>query len=567
MDTQYAVYLGHEQQNGFTGFLAEKNFFCVVEIFDGYTQDQGELLMAALSEVQQSTFDNLVAFESAITGILKRLNVPLDTSIAAGYMRGDIFYLKTGGTGQIYLHRGKATEKIIFGDNIASGKCVEHDLFIFTTSFFTESLKGIHTLKSLLHTKNSLEDYPEHIKHTLDKQDDTGAVALFVGAVKASQIYATPAAYDRQGIDKKMAIIEWFKKQKKIVLVGILIVCIASFAWNMRGKFASQTVSPFSAKMQELNTLLEKTNSEKEDMFGAMVTLENAQNVMALLNHMSESKDHQKEMDTLQKRIRNLKDEVLKREYPTAAEFFNLNVEEKNAQATVCSLVGDELLLLNPSGVIYRLSLDKKSLTKQKLSKSVPMGTLVGGYDANIYLYEPHLGIIRVDSEGKQKTVVAQDSAWGAIGGIQLYNGNIYLLDREVGGVIKYAGIPDGFGDKVAYFQGSHDSTDQTSTLAIDSSLYVSTATTVAKYTAGLKDEFQFKLPEADSAITKVIAHKDEAQIYIWDKKKGALLTYTKDGGYVKQVVVSDLKKATDVEIYKSQAFLLMGSQIIRIGL
>ena len=78
MDVEYSIYLGQEQKNGFTGFLAEKNFFCVVEIFDGYTNEQGEQLMSSLAEVGTTSFNNLIEFDSSVSTLCKTLNVPLD---------------------------------------------------------------------------------------------------------------------------------------------------------------------------------------------------------------------------------------------------------------------------------------------------------------------------------------------------------------------------------------------------------------------------------------------------------------------------------------------------------
>jgi hypothetical protein len=108
---------------------------------------------------------------------------------------------------------------------------------------------------------------------------------------------------------------------------------------------------------------------------------------------------------------------------------------------------------------------------------------------------------------------------------------------------------------------------DASSTEAIDSSLYVSTATTLTKYTAGLKVDFNFQLPEKSNKITKVIAHKDDTNLFIWDKESGSVLVYTKDGQHTKQVVNAALKTATDVEVYNNKVFLLVSPKLLRIDL
>jgi len=91
----------------------------------------------------------------------------------------------------------------------------------------------------------------------------------------------------------------------------------------------------------------------------------------------------------------------------------------------------------------------------------------------------------------------------------------------------------------------------------------------VLKYLSGVKEDFKLIIPadEETLSITKVITYKDDDNIYLWEKGKGLLYVYSKDGSYKFQVYSSNLSKATDVVVYKSNAYGLMGNKIYSFSL
>ncbi len=578
MDVEYSIYLGQEQKNGFTGFLAEKNFFCVVEIFDGYTSEQGEQLMSLLAEVGNTSFDSLASFDASVSALFKRLNTPLDTSIAVGYKKNQVLYLKTIGTGEIYLGRGRAFERIIQGTINAAGKYEKNDFYVFTTSFFTQSLKGIAHTKALLHKHTSIRDFPEHIKQTIGPDDDTGAVALFVKMTEHQELYISGQPQKsviskmKEFVQRKFEAASTIEKRKKIIIGIILLICVGLFGWNItrgiqnRGGVQIGQGQSYDEKKQSIESAIEQASTKTDDISDGIQTLQDARGTVLTLKKTA-PKDKQNELEALQKKITDTESVLLKREYKDPQEYYTFAVEEKDAKGTKLSLFEDKAYVLNPDGKVYVLTLEKKSLVKVELPKKVNEDSLVAGYEKNTYVLNSEEGIVRVDETNKGKVVLPKETQWNSISSMQVYNGNIYLLDGGNNALYKYPVTTDGYGDRVSYFKGTYMDMDTGSSFAIDISVYVANKDVVTKYTAGLKDDFKLTIPGSNINITKIITHTDQTDLYMWDKKNGTLYIASREGVYKKQIATPAFSQAADVEVYNNKAFLLKDAKLYAIDL
>lgn len=569
METEYSVYLGQEQKNGFTGFLSENNFFCIVEIFDGFTPEQGELLMSALAEIGTAEVDSLNQFDSSVSGVLKRLNVPVDTSVAVGYKKKTSLYLKTVGTGEVYVQRGRVFERIIGGNNIAAGVYHKNDMYMFTSSFFTDSLKGTHHVKSFIHKNSHIREYPELVKQHVGMDDDTGAIALFV-RIQAHHMQSTmSASYPLRLQDYIQRYVRVSKKQALMAVVGLCVLVLIGSIFSglqKRGGISLKPRESFDAKIAAVQKTIDEAEVKVDMVSEGMNDLEDAKQIIAGLKK-SASSSQKERITEVEKRVEEAEATLLKRETKEAKEESDLASEEKGATGTKFALFEDTAYILNPEGSVYIYSLEKKSLTKRKLAKKVAADSLVGGYEKNVFVLDPNSGIIRVDEEDKSKTVIPKEDQWNNISSMQIYNGNIYLLDGGNNALYKYPVTTDGYGDRTSYFKGSYLDMDTHSTFAIDIAVYVANATEVEKYTAGIRDEFSYKAPQDSISITKIITHTDQTELYLWSKKEGLLYVMSREGGYKKQIASKNLKTASDVEVYNGAAYTLEGNKIYRIEL
>jgi hypothetical protein len=373
-------------------------------------------------------------------------------------------------------------------------------------------------------------------------------------------------------VKKNITAAYTLEKKKKIIIGIILLICIGLFGWNMakgiqnKGGLQIGQGQSYDEKKQQIENTIDQAATKTDAVTDGLQMLQETKGTLLSLKKTS-SKDKQQEISSLQKKVTDVESTLLKRTYKDPQEYYDFAVEEKSARGTKLSVFENKAFVLNPDGKVYILALDKKSLLKVTLPKKVSEEALVAGYENNTYVLNPDEGIIRTDETGVGKVVVSKETQWSSINEMQVYNGNIYLLDGGNNALYKYSVTTDGYGDRTSYFKGSYMDMDTNSSFAIDMSVYVSSKDEVIKYTAGLKDDFKLIIPGEGIIITKVITHTDQTELYLWDKTNGALYIATQDGTYERQVSSPSFSQATDVEVYNNKAFLLENAKLYSIDL
>ena len=589
----FSAYVGRETDLKYVGFLAEHNFFFVLETpISGYTKDQGKQFMQdisqALFEKDPKTLNEFVEF---VTSMAQKGNLPLSFSIAAGYCKNMVLYLKTIGDAQIYLKRDKAFEKIISGTITASGHVKEGDIVVFSTSFFMEELKGREITGKILNHKKVPNELVEQVGAHMKDTDDSGAIALFVsfhekiiergieevenknnvllasveGSVQEKE-QMVPAQPQRINV---RAIVDLLKKKKKIALIAGAVVLLLFFL-NSFHLFDQKKKTSFEAKKEsvtrEINDKLQKATSPDEKTPEAVQLIGQAKTLLAQLKEEGKSvKDAEKDLDDLQNKINQTENTVLKKEVKTGVEFYNLALDEKEARGDRISLFENVSFILNKTGKAYTFSLDKKSLIR-KIAPEFVNADIITGYSGKIYVYKQGAGVYELQDKAV-KRVVESDKEWGNIVDMQVYNGNIYLLDVGKGSIYKYSVTDSGFSGKVSYFKSATiPGLESATSFAIDAAVYVAADSNVYKYLSGSREDFSLQLPSEGIRITKILTGKDVEHIYLWSKEEGAIYLFTKEGVYEKQILSESLKKGSDIVIYNNAAYILTGNKIYSIS-
>lgn len=590
-----AGYTGKEQPNSYFGHISRGSFFCTVEVFDGYTQEQGDVFLGDLAaSVDAKKPSTLRAFEDTLNEAIKKTDVPVDFSLAAGYAAGEVFYLKTIGTGKVYIYRRSHFEELIQGDSSASGYIEDKDMFIFTTAFFMETTKREAGIKKMLHPSSMPETVAFHLSEAPQHATEGGA-ALFVRfqhqepvhheetpvvpetpvmpaprfAPPPSMQQAAPPATARPAFAKAPSwagILGKLKEngKKKIALAGIVIVLLALLlnAGRLFGKkqqaVQEETLSSVKAQVEEsLNGIDE--NGDIQNSLGVISA--SRQKVVDL--KAKDKKLSEADIKELTAMIDDKETKILKREDRQASEFYDLALEEKDGRADRMYLDGDTAALLNPAGRIYLLSLENKSVKKDVYGE-IANAQLAASWDKAVFFFRQGAGIYKIQGDDKPKRVIADDKEWGNIADMALYNGNIYLLDSKNDEIYKYLVAENGYSDKNSYVKSGKMSLSGANSLAIDSAVYVGMPDAIVKFLAGEKQDFTSQFPTTDVTVTRIYTNKDLDQLYALDKSAGVLYVFTKDGAYVKQVRAAAFKQADDFVVYKGSAFTLSKSKVFK---
>lgn len=596
------------QEEGFTGYRASDGVFCYIEVFDAQlTPEQGQKILdgmvGSLTELKPGS---LASFEETVNASLKSDSLPIDFSLAIGYQVESVLYLKTVGSGSISLKRNGHYATIITGNRVASGYIKEGDVFIFSTDYFLKEMKGEEHIRKIIHSRQPLPELEERMKVYYEgTQDGGGLVAVeFQAKAVATAMeprFTAPSAHRTEIEQDSMAnepeatedelpvssprplrrptvrfklpdmraTLGRIEKKKLIgaaVIAAVLIALIMNVGHLFGNKQKVAQESKFDSIKAQIGSAATAWSEDSGDMLQALGVISQLRQSLADVKK-NDKKVSAADIETAAKELDAFEAKVLKRETKTAETYYDLSIEEKGAQGSAMALDGDTVAILNRQGRIYEFSLPNKSLEKKVLSEAANAG-LIGFYNGTIYFFKQGAGIYKTDSDGKTKRIISPDSQWGTIADMQVYNGNIYLLDPEKQNIYKYLVAENGYSDTVPYFSSGIPSLGGAKSFSIDVAIYVGLNDSILKYLSGQQQDFAAQLPEADLTLSKVYTDKESDSVYGLDKAKGILYSWKKDGGaYAKQIQSDAFIKCDDLVIYKDAAYILKGSAIFKVGL
>jgi len=569
---ELGFYLGNEKPDGFSGFVDENNLFLTVEIEAGITPDIGrELTFYIREKIRLLKIENLQQFDIFISNIIKEKNLPSGFSFSAGYLKGDIFYLKTINQGKIYIRRNNKLVLLIDSDKTASGFIKIDDVFVFTFSNFVRLLGGEEGLNNKFDHR-PIPKIIDEITPELLTKDDHGTAALFLQLKKIDEeekpidnFFEVPKKLG-SALNLKSYYIR-FGQQKILTFITVFILGLILF-WSVGIGVIRRKSENNQKKINLTKELISQKLSQAEEV--------SFLNMSSALSLIADSKDEANkikkelgvksyELSGIDKIISDSENKILKKEEKKYSEFFDLTVDDKNAKGDKIYLNDDNLLVSDKSrGVLYEFSLTKKSLDKDQ-SIEIKKSSLIALFEDKKYFYVEGAGVYQM-VDGKAKKVIENDKEWGKIIDLVVFNGNIYLLDQGKNEIWKYMSTELGFGGKNSYFQPDQSfNLSSVNSFSIDGSVYIAGDSIMFKFTSGLQDAFKTNLPDDNIDVNKIFTTKDLEKVYLWDKKRGAVYIMGKKGDYQEQINSKILSTASDLVVYKNSIYVLQGSKIYRI--
>src|SRR5437867_2230096 len=114
----FAIYIGEEKEDGFSGFICQNELFCLLKIEEGLNKEEGRVVLKKLADgLEYANLKSLGEFEAYLADNWKTNNLPAGLSFAAVFLTSDLAWLKTATSGEIYLKRAGQMAKLIEGDN------------------------------------------------------------------------------------------------------------------------------------------------------------------------------------------------------------------------------------------------------------------------------------------------------------------------------------------------------------------------------------------------------------------------------------------------------------------
>ena len=589
----FAVYVGKETEAGFTGFISDIDLFVIVKVDDGLEREVGERALKIIKEeVLNASIESLAAFDTILNDVIKNLNFPLHFSLAAGLVKDNRLFLKTMGSGIILIKRDKNFVPIITGDTIAAGLYASQDLYMFTTQEMIKHFGDVESMKKIIghvpftELQNTLSSF-------LTDKDDESLISLSVSFEQEADIQTQEVQHHEVITEEKPVTEEVVLHNKSVkpdfktilsnlrdrksplgkkVTITVVLVIGIILIWSVGLGYQRRQNAQMDQQIIKVREDIQHKLSQAEEASflnpqNASEYITEAESEYETLRNELKGKNKDNQLQELQSLIKDKQAKIMKKEEVKYTEYYDLALDTKNAQGVKLSRYDDTLAILDTqNSTVYFLSLSKKSLQKRTASQ-LKNAQLISVYENTVFIYDPVNGIFTLDENGNIKKVVEKDSEWGTIVSINIYGGNIYLLDSQKNDIYKYLVAENGYSSKNSYLKGYQLDLSDSNSVAIDSSIYIGLKNTIEKFTAGAKDEFETKFPDVNVSIAKIITDKDIEKVYAWDKNTATLYVLSKNGTYERQIVSSVLSKSSDVVISGNKSYTLSGSKIFEIPL
>lgn len=191
--------------------------------------------------------------------------------------------------------------------------------------------------------------------------------------------------------------------------------------------------------------------------------------------------------------------------------------------------------------------------------------------DKNTYLIDKTELSSLANGQDSSKTLFGNDNDWKDVGGIAVYNTNLYVLDKDQNQILKFVNTGAEY-QKSNYFpQGTTPDFGKAVSIAIDNNVYVLFSDgNVVKYFKGQAQDFSLKgLDKPLLNPSKIYANTDFDNIYVLDKGNSRIVVFDKTGNFKAQYLTGVVKNAKDFEVLEAnkKIFVLNSNKIFQIDL
>src|SRR3989344_3886956 len=188
--------------------------------------------------------------------------------------------------------------------------------------------------------------------------------------------------------------------------------------------------------------------------------------------------------------------------------------------------------------------------------------------DKNNIYYVKNGVVSRDKGNNKEQTIIKSSDLPQGVGGLGIYNGNIYVLSKNDSQIFRFAGKDFTKGD---YFSSSRPTLSNANAMTIDGAILILFSDgNVAKYTRGVSDNLSItNLDKPLSNPSRIFTDPDTQNVYILDNGNSRIVVLGKNGEYQAQYQAAEFKNAKDFDVREAdkKIYFLSNGKIYSINL
>lgn len=503
-------------------------------------------------------FKDLASIKQAIANTLEKIQENITYSFAvtffAPHKNGaepikNVLYLFTVGKALISIKRGAKFGTLLnsLEDNpkyiaSSSGFLENNDLIILSTNSIADILTNEGSAVALENLSPS--EIAEILAPKINEKEDRELAAIII-RYNEPKIYQQKSSKEEdmqqentQRLKKYIAFLKKyfpteFSHSKKVFLtlaLIILIILILSIFFAIK----KQNNAKIQAQFNKIYPQAQKDYSQGNSLLGLNKNLARENFIEA------------------QKILENAKSQFAK------------NSKEETQILELFKKVNDGLVAASGISLVESKIVDNKSSKLLSSEIQIPQADFFVQDDKNIYYIDNNTVSSVIKGKEKVNTLIKNNNLWKDIGGLGVYLGNIYVLDKKQKQILKFVQIGSGYSKTNYFTQDLSPDFSKASSMAIDGSIWVILNDgTIERFTRGKEDHFAVSgLDKPFLNPTRIYTDVDTKNLYILDNSNSRIVVLNKEGIYQTQYQADILKNAKDFEVLeKDKKIFILSSQ------
>ncbi len=527
-------------------------------------EKEGEADENILSTLGKETIENLEAefftiehktLETVKKAVEKSLDkVPTDvvSSFAIGTVVGNILYVFVKGGGKILIKRGGKIGEVLSSENelsTGSGFLEDGDHVILETKKFSEIVDTNVLSQSL---QGQFAEITENLAPMVHEKEEGAASAIVVEYKKEEETLVVPTLPEEEQTQKRInfAVPHFLNKYSSILTDRIRMFRLGSVDHSKRLFLSIAVLIGFVFLISIFLAVKRQNDAKTKALFEQY--------------YVSAQKKYDEGQSLLDL------NKSLARDSFYSAQKLLLEGEPKFSKGSSEREQVDDLLNKVNDQISGTANAKQVNPTEAKTSDSLLLSSELS---SNVDFATKEVNdIYTLDSSGVNKNgkqIIKKD--WGNVGGLGIYFGNIYILNKASKQVLKYVSTASEYVKATYFAQDTNPDISSATSMAIDGSVWILLKDgTILKFTRGSADSFQLSgLDRGFSSPTRIFTNADSDNVYVLDNGNSRIVAFDKKGAYVSQYQSSMFKTAKDLEVREKdkKVFILNGSKLFKFDL
>lgn len=269
---------------------------------------------------------------------------------------------------------------------------------------------------------------------------------------------------------------------------------------------------------------------------------------------------------TLLASIEQAERQILKKTETSPNVFMDLALVLPGATGKVMSMGKDGTLFVldEKSGNILGVHLeDKSSFVLEGGRGAWGNAVSIVADDEEVLLVSEKGVMSKPIEEGEVKVAIEPDEEWKKIQYLEVFAGNVYLLDTEQGEIWKYPILDDGYGSRRRWLgKGIILDLSKVVDMQVDGDIWLlTTSGKLERYSRGVPVDFKLQGVGEKLSDPVAVFTKDE-KVYVLERGNKRVVVFDGSGVLQKQYLSEEFGEATALVVEEGKAFVLAGAKI-----